>query len=244
MALWNAFVTPFIRALARRAAAALAICARGAAIFLIAAIAVPAWPGTARALIEIDITRGNIQPIPVAIPDFLGANRSDAELGAEAVQRFAVETRERRGFTTADVSVGRVELDEEPAALGQRGGTDTKRPAQRNAVTYEMWKQLSAFMAELQADPAVRVVILRGAGTQAFSAGADIAECEAQRSNSALARLSSRSRILDSIMPCCSFAASRGAFSRKSLSAMANRISSTTLTRSPRSTSSRATSWS
>lgn len=62
------------------------------------------------------------------------------------------------------------------------------RPAQRNAVTYEMWKQLSAFMAELQADPAVRVVILRGAGTQAFSAGADIAEFEAQRSNSALAR--------------------------------------------------------
>ncbi|MFQ5846074.1 MAG: enoyl-CoA hydratase [Candidatus Methylomirabilales bacterium] len=62
------------------------------------------------------------------------------------------------------------------------------RPAQRNAVTYEMWQHLGAFMAELGAKPEVRVVVLRGAGTQAFSAGADIAEFEEQRKNSTLAR--------------------------------------------------------
>ena len=61
------------------------------------------------------------------------------------------------------------------------------RPTQRNAVTYDMWKRLGAYMAKLGADPEVRVVILRGAGTQAFSAGADIAEFEEQRRNSALA---------------------------------------------------------
>jgi len=61
------------------------------------------------------------------------------------------------------------------------------RPTQRNAVTYEMWKRLGPLVAELDADRAVRAVILRGAGTQAFSAGADIAEFEEQRSNSALA---------------------------------------------------------
>ena len=61
------------------------------------------------------------------------------------------------------------------------------RPSQRNAVTYAMWHRLAALMAELQADPDVRVVIFRGAGTQAFSAGADIAEFEEQRKNSALA---------------------------------------------------------
>ncbi len=61
------------------------------------------------------------------------------------------------------------------------------RPAQRNAVTYEMWSRLTPLMGELADDPKVRVVIVRGAGIQAFSAGADIAEFEETRRNSALA---------------------------------------------------------
>lgn len=71
-----------------------------------------------------------------------------------------------------------------------KGGVATitiNRPAQRNAVTYEMWQQLAALMAKLKASHEVRVVILRGAGTQAFSAGADIGEFEETRRNSALA---------------------------------------------------------
>ena len=47
------------------------------------------------------------------------------------------------------------------------------RPAQRNAVTYAMWHRLAALMAELEADADVRVVVFRGTGTQAFSAGAE-----------------------------------------------------------------------
>ena len=62
------------------------------------------------------------------------------------------------------------------------------RPAQRNAITYEMWGQLGRLAPELDADPAVRAVIFRGAGEAAFSAGADIGEFEARRSNSTLAR--------------------------------------------------------
>lgn len=61
------------------------------------------------------------------------------------------------------------------------------RPTQRNAVTYEMWNRLAPLMGALADDPKVRVVILRGSGTQAFSAGADIAEFEETRRNSALA---------------------------------------------------------
>ena len=76
--------------------------------------------------------------------------------------------------------------------LGEtKGGIATitiNRPDQRNAVTYDMWKRLAAFMAEFEDDPEVRVVVIRGAGTHAFSAGADIAEFEEQRSNSTLAR--------------------------------------------------------
>ncbi|MFQ5989534.1 MAG: enoyl-CoA hydratase [Candidatus Methylomirabilales bacterium] len=72
-----------------------------------------------------------------------------------------------------------------------KGGIATitiNRPAQRNAMTYDMWQRLAGFMAELQAGTKVRVVILRGAGTQSFSSGADIAEFEEQRKNSAMAK--------------------------------------------------------
>jgi len=75
--------------------------------------------------------------------------------------------------------------------LAKRDGIATitiNRPVQRNAITYEMWQQLTGFMAELKTDPGVRVVIFRGAGTEAFSAGADIGEFEDQRRNSTLAR--------------------------------------------------------
>ena len=49
------------------------------------------------------------------------------------------------------------------------------RPAKRNAVTLAMWRRLGEIAGELNADPAVRVVILTGAGG-CFSAGADISE--------------------------------------------------------------------
>ena len=60
------------------------------------------------------------------------------------------------------------------------------RPAQRNAISYEMWGQLGQLAPELDADPVVRVVIFRGAGEDAFSAGADISEFAAQKHNAIL----------------------------------------------------------
>lgn len=53
------------------------------------------------------------------------------------------------------------------------------RPQRRNAVTTAMWQRLPALVTELQADASVRVALLRGAGQEAFSAGADISEMEA-----------------------------------------------------------------
>ncbi|MGB8859506.1 MAG: enoyl-CoA hydratase-related protein [Ilumatobacteraceae bacterium] len=54
------------------------------------------------------------------------------------------------------------------------------RPAKRNAVTFDMWVALGAACQRLAADPAVRVVVLRGAGDH-FCAGADITELLAER---------------------------------------------------------------
>jgi enoyl-CoA hydratase/carnithine racemase len=55
-------------------------------------------------------------------------------------------------------------------------------PARRNAMSIDMWDQLGQTVARLDRDPAARVMIIRGAGTQAFSAGADISEFDEHRS--------------------------------------------------------------
>jgi enoyl-CoA hydratase/carnithine racemase len=62
------------------------------------------------------------------------------------------------------------------------------RPEHRNAITAAMWAALAAVFAELAADRAIRVVVLRGAGDKAFSAGADIAEFRTRMIGQAAAR--------------------------------------------------------
>jgi enoyl-CoA hydratase len=50
------------------------------------------------------------------------------------------------------------------------------RPSVRNALNLATIRELAAAFEEAKADPAVRVVILTGAGDKAFAAGADISE--------------------------------------------------------------------
>jgi enoyl-CoA hydratase len=55
------------------------------------------------------------------------------------------------------------------------------QPERRNAISVDMWKQIPDAARELDADDAIRVVIMRGAGDSAFVAGADISEFERSR---------------------------------------------------------------
>ena len=57
------------------------------------------------------------------------------------------------------------------------------QPAKRNAINDAMWRGIAPAMARFDADPEVRCVAFRGAGTEAFSAGADISEFEGKRAN-------------------------------------------------------------
>lgn len=50
------------------------------------------------------------------------------------------------------------------------------RPEARNAMTWEMYQALVDACDTVEADPAVKVLILRGAGGQAFVAGTDIGQ--------------------------------------------------------------------
>jgi len=49
-------------------------------------------------------------------------------------------------------------------------------PGKLNALTVAMWRALKHEMDALSADDALRCIVLRGAGEEAFAAGADIAE--------------------------------------------------------------------
>jgi enoyl-CoA hydratase len=60
-------------------------------------------------------------------------------------------------------------------------------PARLNAFTAGMWRAVPEILAEVEADPEVRVIVLRGAGTRAFSAGADISEFDSVRAGEAAA---------------------------------------------------------
>ena len=51
----------------------------------------------------------------------------------------------------------------------------------RNASTFAMWAELERITEDLGKDDGVRAIVYRGAGTQAFSSGADISEFEDNR---------------------------------------------------------------
>jgi enoyl-CoA hydratase len=68
-------------------------------------------------------------------------------------------------------------MDELLVKIKDSIGTITiNRPARRNALTLGMWARFPSIVAELDSDPTVKVIVIRGAGDKAFSAGGDITE--------------------------------------------------------------------
>jgi enoyl-CoA hydratase/carnithine racemase len=68
---------------------------------------------------------------------------------------------------------------------GRVGWIVLSQPAKRNAINGAMWRGIPPAMAQFDADPEVRCVAFRGAGTEAFAAGADISEFEKIRAERA-----------------------------------------------------------
>ncbi|WP_417251319.1 enoyl-CoA hydratase/isomerase family protein [Castellaniella sp.] len=59
---------------------------------------------------------------------------------------------------------------------GARAEICFNRPHHHNAMTFAMYEGLEAICDDLDADPNVRIAVLRGAGDKAFVAGTDIAQ--------------------------------------------------------------------
>ena len=57
------------------------------------------------------------------------------------------------------------------------------RPERKNALSFDMWKEVARIVREFGANRDLRVVILRGAGDLPFCSGADISEFGSVRSH-------------------------------------------------------------
>ncbi len=54
-------------------------------------------------------------------------------------------------------------------------------PEKRNAVSLDMWQRVADLLDDYEKDPAVRLVVLSGAGGKAFVSGADISKFDSER---------------------------------------------------------------
>ena len=68
---------------------------------------------------------------------------------------------------------------------GAIGNIVVANAAKHNAMTRDMWCDLPARIAELEADPSIRVIVLAGEGEDAFASGADISQFATERTDPA-----------------------------------------------------------
>ncbi|MHC9294728.1 enoyl-CoA hydratase-related protein [Mycobacterium sp. LTG2003] len=79
----------------------------------------------------------------------------------------------------------RVERDTETPSIAT---VVLSNPDSHNAISLGMYQRIPEVFAELDADPEVKVVVVRGEGTRSFASGADISEFEQVRGNSESAK--------------------------------------------------------
>ncbi len=92
------------------------------------------------------------------------------------------------GATQARTSHVRVSFPAPAPASGPSAGHESvalitlDRPTALNALSFDLLDELAAAMEALDADPSCRAIVLTGAGSRAFAAGADIKELATQSS--------------------------------------------------------------
>src|SRR5882672_11430631 len=131
---------------------------------------------------------------PDALVEARPAARRACVTRADAIHRSSTHLG-RRGPSAATAGGahirddGETAMSETPKLLLQKDGPIGwiifNQPEKRNAVSLEMWQRMPEYVHELSADDAIRVVVLRGAGDQAFVAGADISQFKERRRNMA-----------------------------------------------------------
>ena len=127
------------------------------------------------------------EPLPFVMPPKDGAHLKDRFRLALLLGPAARRGGPPRRWTAPPMPISRPQ-----GAIAQ---LVLNRPDKRNALSLAMWQAIPQLVGEAAADPEVKVLILRGATAEAFSAGADIAEFdEVHGSAAAGTRLPRRGR--------------------------------------------------
>ena len=92
-----------------------------------AALATAAGLRPARAAVRIDVTQGNVQPLPIALPDFVGGNAADSEMARNVTGVITNNLRKSGLFAPID-----------PAAFIER----ITNPG--NVPRFPDWRQINA----------------------------------------------------------------------------------------------------
>ena len=66
---------------------------------------------------------------------------------------------------------------------GPVGWLTFNNPARRNAISVDMWEGIPRALERFESDPAIRAIVLAGAGDKAFVSGADVSQFETQRAS-------------------------------------------------------------
>jgi enoyl-CoA hydratase/carnithine racemase len=64
---------------------------------------------------------------------------------------------------------------------GSTGTLVLNAPERRNALSLDMWQAIPGIVRAFEQNPSIRSIVVKGAGGEAFAAGADISEFEANR---------------------------------------------------------------
>ena len=107
-------------------------------------------PLPASAALQVDVNQGNIQPLPIAIPDFVAGGPNDAQAGANiaGVVRADLERSglfrplDQRGFTEHIANINVVPNFANWRAINAQGlvtGQVTQQPDGRLRVDFRLW---------------------------------------------------------------------------------------------------------
>jgi enoyl-CoA hydratase len=96
------------------------------------------------------------------------------------------------GMKLMSEDIAKASTDSDPLLVRREpplGWLVLNRPQVRNALNLRTWQMIATGVAELGADPEIRVIVMRGATPEAFISGADISEFPSLRANAEQARI-------------------------------------------------------
>jgi TolB protein len=114
-----------------------------------------AWPNSAFAQLEIDITKGNLEPTPIAVPDFLSQTESGRELGEQVAEIIRTDLERSGLFNSLDPASfieTQTNIDYEPSYSDWRvikaqalvSGRIVEESANRIRVEFRLWDVFAA----------------------------------------------------------------------------------------------------